>query len=118
MCSLLTHTAIWVAPKDENRHLGGCVIVHGLRVGVVGGADNNFCAFPPSCYQLLESLRARIRQFYQICSLLTHLLDFGELVHVVNIDEAVTLWRHMTLRRTCERVVTANNERWAFVHHL
>ena len=58
------------------------------------------------------------RQFWQICSLLTLFSAFGELVHTVNIDEAETLWRHMTLVRTRERAITANNERWAFVHHL
>ena len=92
--------------------------MQGLRNRLVGGDDNNFFAFPPSCGQPLESLRAPNRQFWQICSLLTHFSAFGELVHAVNIHYPETLWRYMTLLWTRERAVTANNERRAFVHPL
>ena len=84
--------------------------MHGLRNRAVRGADNKFCAFPPSCDQPLLSLRAPNRQFWQFGSLLTHFSAFGELVHAVNILEAETLWRHVTLYRTRERAVTANKE--------
>ena len=76
-----------------------------------------FFALPPSSEHALAYIRARYRQFWSVWSFLTPFSAFDGLVHVVNLDEAETLWRLMKLIRTNERGVTINQEWWPFMRH-
>ena len=93
-----------------------CSSVLVLRKRGVRGAGNTFYTLSPSWEHALALIRARYRQFWSFWHYLTPFSAFDGLVHVVNLDEAETLWRLMKLIRTDERGVTINQGRWPFVH--
>ena len=112
-CSISLHECLRCSKGCKQAHFY-CSQVQRLLKRGIRGARNTFYALQPSWEHALALILARYQQFWSFWSLLTPFSAFDGLDHVVNLDEAESLWRYLILIRTDERGVTINQGRLAF----